>query len=60
MKKDVSFEEALYQLEEIIKAMEEGNLSLADSIKKYKEGLELSDHCNKILEEVEKEIIIIK
>ena len=39
-KKTKSFEEALSRLEEIVDAMEEGELSLDETVKLYKEGVE--------------------
>lgn len=55
----MKFEELLKELEEIVKELESGNLSLDDSIKKYQRGIELSAECKKMLEDA-KSIIITK
>ncbi len=53
------FEDYLNELQEIVKQLESGNLSLEESIEKYKRGLEIADICKKKLEEA-KELIITK
>lgn len=55
----MKFEELLKELEEIVKELESGELSLDDSIKKYQKGIELSAECKKMLEDA-KSIIITK
>lgn len=55
----MKFEELLKELEEIVKELESGELSLDDSIKKYQRGIELSAECKKMLEDA-KSIIITK
>ena len=42
---DLSFEDALLKLEETVHALEEGNLSLEESIKLYEVGMELTRVC---------------
>ena len=53
------FEDYLNELQEIVKQLESGNLSLEESIEKYKRGLEIADICKKKHEEA-KELIITK
>lgn len=53
MAKKSSFEKALERLEEIVAKLEEGNLSLDESLKIFQEGVELSRFCTKKLSEVE-------
>ncbi|MBE5821374.1 MAG: exodeoxyribonuclease VII small subunit [Clostridiales bacterium] len=50
------FEEAIIELEGIIKELESGELSLDVSMEKFKQGVELSNICNKKLEQAEKSI----
>ena len=50
------FEEAIIELEGIIKQLESGELSLDDSMEKFKQGVELANVCNKKLEQAEKSI----
>ena len=59
MDKDISFEEAVSKLEEIVKKLESGNISLDESIKIYQEGIILSRVCSKKLEEAEGKILSI-
>lgn len=50
------FEQAIVELEEIIKQLESGELSLDDSMEKFKQGVELANICNKKLQQAEKSI----
>ncbi len=56
MKKDIKFEEALERLAEINEKLESDEISLEDSLKYFKEGLELSKLCQKKLDEAKLEI----
>ena len=47
----LTFEESLAKLEVIVKELENGTLTLDESIKKYQKGIELSAECKKMLEE---------
>lgn len=44
-----SFEEALAQLEEIVRKLEGGELPLEESMKLYEEGVKVTALCNKRL-----------
>ena len=46
----MNFEENIEQLEKIVQELENGNLNLDDSIKKFEEGMNISKKCNEILE----------
>ena len=59
MAKSPEIEQSFDRLEEIIKLMENGTLSLKESFKLYKEGIKLVENCNKMLDKVEKQIILI-
>jgi exodeoxyribonuclease VII small subunit len=52
-KEEVTFEEAMKQLESIVETLGGGNLSLEDSLKMFEEGMELCKFCNKKLDEAE-------
>jgi len=56
MNKEENFESALKRLEEIVQKLEEGNLSLDDSLKLFEEGIQLSRFCTKKLSEAEKKV----
>lgn len=54
MAEDIShltFEEALKELETIVRTLESGETSLDDAISKYERGALLKDHCEKKLNE---------
>ena len=53
-KKELSFEESLGKLEEIVKTMEEGSLSLKDLMANYSEGVQLAKNCLTALDRAEK------
>lgn len=50
---NLSYEQAYDQLEIVIAQLESGELSLEASVKLYKEGQQLSAHCQKLLESAE-------
>lgn len=56
MKKDISFEEALEKLAQINEKLESEDISLDESVKLFKEGLELSRFCQKKLDDAKLEI----
>lgn len=57
--KEISFEEAMKQLEVISEELEKGDLDLDKSVAKFEEGMKLSKQCNKLLEDAEKRITIL-
>lgn len=57
--KELTFEEAIENLEKIVGELETGKLSLDESVKKFEEGMKLSKYCNEILNNAEKEITIL-
>ena len=54
MSKPKTFEESVKALEDIVEALENGDLPLEEAVKKYQEGMQLSKHCHTLLEEAEK------
>lgn len=48
---NVSFEKALAELEEIVRALESGKAPLEESIASYERGIALKNHCEKKLQE---------
>lgn len=56
---NMNFEEALKKLETIANELETSNLSLDDSFQKFKEGMDLSALCAKMLDDVEKKITVL-
>ena len=53
------FEEAMTRLEDIVHALEAGNLSLDDSLRVFEEGTGLLRLCTRRLEEAERRIEIL-
>ncbi len=58
-KKQPGFEESLKQLEEIVTQIEQGKISLEESIEKYAQGIELIRKCRATLNEAEKKITLL-
>ena len=57
--KELNFEDTMAKLEKIADDLENGNLNLDDTVKKFEEGMELSKKATKILESAEKRINIL-
>ncbi|MDO5555565.1 MAG: exodeoxyribonuclease VII small subunit [Clostridia bacterium] len=55
-KESLNFEETMHQLELIVQELENGDLNLDDSIKKFEQGMKLSKNASDYLEEAEKKI----
>ena len=56
MKKEMKFEEALNKLAEINEKLSAEDISLEDSPKLFKEGVELTKLCQKKLDDAKQEI----
>ena len=48
-----TFEQSMTRLEEIVRAMERGDVALEESLKLFQEGTELVRSCQKILDEAQ-------
>ncbi len=59
-KKDLSLEDTFQEIEDVIKKMEDKELSLDASFKLFKNGTDLIRKCNDKIDKVEKEVQIIK
>ncbi len=57
---ELTFEEALGKLEEIVSNLEGSELSLQESVKQFEEGIKLSRHCSEILEKAELRVEQVK
>jgi exodeoxyribonuclease VII small subunit len=57
--KEPSFEEALSRLEEIVRALEDGDAELDRTLSLFEEGVKLSKLCHKRLESAEKKIELL-
>lgn len=57
--KTLSFEESMAQLEQIVAAIESGQIGLEDSLAKYEQGMAMVKHCRGILDRAEKRIEVL-
>ena len=58
-KTNLDFETAMQELEALVVTIEEGNLSLEESLKQFERGIELSRICQKTLTEAEQRVKIL-
>lgn len=54
-----SFEDDLKRLEKIVEELANGRLTLADSIKKYEEGVKLTRDCSAKLNEAQRKVELL-
>ena len=59
MKKNIKFEEALALLEDTVKKLESGTLSLDQSLAAFSEAVELVKVCNEKLENAEQKVRLL-
>jgi len=57
--KEINFEEAIIKLENEVKKLESGNMSLDDSIASFEEAVKLVRICNQKLENAERKIRLL-
>jgi len=51
-----TFEENMQRLEQIVRAMERGDVALEESLKLFQEGTELIRGCSKLLDDAELQV----
>jgi len=56
---DISFEQALAELETLVERMESGELSLEESLASFEKGVALTRSCQKALSEAEQKVRIL-
>lgn len=56
---DATFEESLEQIRTLVDQLEGGELSLEDSIDKFREGSALLDHARKLINEAEMRVRVL-
>ena len=56
---EFNFEEALEELERLVSSMEEGELSLEDSMKAFEKGIKLTRECQTALQKAEQKVQIL-
>lgn len=52
-------EQSLKDLEQIVVNLEKGDLPLADAIKQFERGVELTRYCQKVLKEAEQKVQVL-
>ena len=60
MMENMSFEQSLKRLEEIVAALEKGDVSLNDSMTMFEEGTALIKKCSGMLDEAEQKVVKLK
>lgn len=56
---NLSYEESIKELEQVVKALESNELTLDESIEKFERGMKLSKRCSELLEGAEKKITLL-
>lgn len=51
-----TFEESMQRLEQIVRAMERGDVPLEESLKLFQEGTKLVESCSKLLDNAELQV----
>ena len=54
-----TFEQNLRRLEEIVRAMERGDVALEESLRLFQEGTELVRSCGKLLDDAEQQVKLV-
>ncbi|MFK8069052.1 MAG: exodeoxyribonuclease VII small subunit [Gammaproteobacteria bacterium] len=54
-----NFEKSLAELEELVETMEDGDISLENSLKNFERGISLTRACQKALEEADQKVKIL-
>lgn len=58
-KKQPDFETALVELETLVESLEQGDISLEESLKLFERGVTLTRHCQTSLKEAEQKVQIL-
>ena len=58
-KENLSFEESMQRLEQIIRAMERGEVPLEESLKLFQEGTQLVASCEKLLDNAQLQVKMV-
>lgn len=57
---DLSFEEQLQRLEEIVEILDDGEAALDEMLALYEEGMRRSHYCREYLEKAEQKVTLIQ
>ena len=53
---NMTFEQSMHRLEQIVRAMERGDVALEESLKLFQEGTELVRNCNQLLDDAQLQV----
>jgi exodeoxyribonuclease VII small subunit len=56
MSKPIQFEKSIQALEQVVSALEKGDVSLDDALKQFEKGIGLTRTCQTLLTDAEKKI----
>lgn len=59
MKENMTFEQSMQRLEQIVRALERGDAQLDESLKLFQEGTELVRSCGKMLEDAQLQVKMV-
>ena len=59
-KKELSFEDSMKRLDEIVKGLEKGDVTLSDSMTLFEEGTGLIRRCTELLDSAEQQVVRLK
>ena len=57
--KKINFEASLEQLEQLVDQMEDGELSLEESLKAFEQGVKLTRDCQQALQDAEQKVQLL-
>ncbi|MBE7016715.1 MAG: exodeoxyribonuclease VII small subunit [Ruminococcaceae bacterium] len=56
----MTFEQSIKRLDEIVKSLEKGDVSLSDSMSLFEEGTALIKNCGEMLDKAEQKVVMLK
>ena len=56
---EIDFESSLNELNAIVEKMEQGGISLEESLQQFERGIHLTRHCQKALQTAEQKVAIL-
>jgi len=59
MSKSIHFEQSINELEEIVRQLEKGELTLDASLKQFEKGIGIARQCQEVLSQAEQKIEIL-
>ena len=59
-KKELTFEQSIARLDEIVKLLERGDATLENSLSLFEEGTALIRRCGKLLDTAEQKVVMLK